>query len=300
MNTTSQLDAGVRLLTAQVHSHNNGAWHLCHSDCSLLDAGTLSSWLATIKSWLDKHPHDVVSIILVNADHATASDLDGEFKAAAVRSYAYAPVSTMAASISWPTLNDLISSGKRLVTFVADIAPSTAAPYLMDQFTFVFENPYSVTSLSNFSCTPQRPAVVEGQTSAAVQSGRLPLMNHFLNVQQSFDIQIPDVGNLSVTNAISGPTGNLGDAAAACTAAYAKAPVFILVDFFEHGSSISTADRLNGIAPVRRTPAGGNSSTQGTSASGEVAPFTNLGSSLRCFKGFTLKYLFVGIIILMA
>ncbi|KAL8732083.1 MAG: hypothetical protein Q9166_003037 [cf. Caloplaca sp. 2 TL-2023] len=291
MNTTSQLDAGVRLLTAQVHN-NDGAWHLCHTDCSLLDAGPLSSWLATIKSWLDEHPYNVVTILLVNSDHATASALDGEFGAAAIRSYAYVPASATTSPTSWPTLNNFISSGKRLVTFIADITPSPTAPYLMDEFTFVFENPYSVTSLSNFSCTPQRPAAVQGQTSAAVQSGRLPLMNHFLNIQQGFDIQIPDIGNLSVTNAASGPIGNLGDAASACTASYGKAPTFILVDFFEQGSSISTVDRLNGISPVGRTPAPKNASAQGVSTSEAVAQVSNLGLSLNCLNTLPLISLF--------
>ncbi|KAL8750489.1 MAG: hypothetical protein Q9199_007033 [Rusavskia elegans] len=298
LNTTRQLDAGVRLLTAQVHSHN-GAWHLCHSDCALLDAGPLSSWLATIKSWLDNHPYDVVSVLLVNPDLATRSDFDGEFETAAIRSYAYAPKSTTAASVKWPTLDELIASGKRLVTFVADIAPSMAAPYLMDEFTFVFENPYSVTSLSNFSCTTQRPATLQGQTSAAMQSGRLPLMNHFLNIRQSFDIQIPDVGNLSVTNAASGPTGNLGDAAAICTAAYGIAPTFILVDFFEHGSSISTVDKLNGIVAVGRTPAASNATARAIGTSGVVAQVGNLGSSLSCYNGLSLTCLLMSLVILM-
>ncbi|KAL8775238.1 MAG: hypothetical protein Q9209_000244 [Squamulea sp. 1 TL-2023] len=298
INTTSQLDAGVRLLTAQVHN-NSGTWHLCHSDCALLDAGLLSDWLATIKSWLDRHPYDVVTILLVNSDLATASDLDGEFKTAAISSYAYAPVSASAASISWPTLNDLISDGKHLVTFVADIIPSVDAPYLLDEFTFVFENPYSVTELSNFSCTPQRPEVVQAQTLAAVQSGRLPLMNHFLNIQQSFDIQIPDVGNLSVTNAASGPKGNLGDAAAACTAVYGKAPTFILVDFFEHGPSISTVDILNSVVPVGRTPTTSNASGHGIDTSGVVAQVGNLGFSLGCSNGLSLIFLSMSFLVLM-
>lgn len=293
LNTTSQLNAGVRLLTAQVHN-NSGAWHLCHTDCSLLDAGTLSVWLATIKSWLDNNPYDVVTILLVNYDHATTSALDGEFQAAAVKSYAYTPPSVNAAPTSWPTLGELVSSGQRLVVFVSDIAPSTTAPYLLDEFTFVFENPYSVTSLSNFSCTAQRPEVVQGQTSQAVRTGRLPLMNHYLDIQQSFGIQIPDVGNLSVTNAASGPVGNLGDAAAACTTSYGKAPTFVLVNFFEQGSSISTVDRLNGIIPVGRSPAAGNTSAQGVSTSQAVAQVGNIGSSLSCyFNGLVLVTLAV-------
>lgn len=57
VDSISQLNAGVRLLSAQVHEMN-GEWHLCHSSCALLDAGKLSEWLAKIKSWMDTNPHD--------------------------------------------------------------------------------------------------------------------------------------------------------------------------------------------------------------------------------------------------
>ena len=260
VNTTSQLGAGVRLLTAQVHN-KNGAWHLCHSSCELLDAGSLASWLAEIKRWLDANPYEVITILLVNSDNAAASDLNSQFAAAGIVPYAYSPASATAPPTSWPTLNDLIVSGKRLVTFVADIVPSSAAPYLLNQFAFVFENPWSVTSAFNFSCLPERPAVVQGQTQAAVQSERLPLMNHFLSVKQAFGIQVPDIGNILSTNAESGPPGNLGDASARCTTAFGRAPTFVLVDFFDQGSAIDVVDRLNGITPLGRVRAA-NVSTQ--------------------------------------
>lgn len=266
LNSTRQLEAGVRLLTAQVHE-KNGAWHLCHSSCSLSDAGPLSDWLVEIKTWLDRNPYDVVTILLVNADNAAASDLDAQYQAAAIKSYAYSLPTTTTVPFNWPTLNDLIVSGKRLVTFVADLYPSSEAPYLLNEFNYIFENPFTVLSLSNFSCTPERPAIVQGQISAAVQSGRLPLMNHFLDVGRDFGIQVPDFANVSVTNAVSGPMGNLGDAVTACTTAYGKAPTFILVDFFDQGPAIDTVDRLNGISPVGRASApnlGASNSTVGS------------------------------------
>ena len=85
VNSTAQLTAGVRLLSAQVHL-NNGALHLCHSSCSLLDTGTLSSWLSGIKIWLDANPHEVVTLLLVNSDNASPQDLDAQFKAANIAS----------------------------------------------------------------------------------------------------------------------------------------------------------------------------------------------------------------------
>lgn len=248
VNSIAQLAAGVRLLTAQVHN-NNGTWHLCHTSCSLLDAGTLSSWLSEIKTWMDANPHDVVTILLVNSDNASAADLNSEFEAANITSYAYTPPSTTTALDTWPTLQELITNSTRLVTFVASLDPSSnsVAPYLLDEFTFVFENNYNVTSASNFTCTADRPPAVQGQTATAVSSGRLPLVNHFLDQSDGLGIQIPDITNITTTNGASG-VGSLGQAASDCSGVYGKAPAFLLVDFFDDGAAMSVVNNLNGVS----------------------------------------------------
>lgn len=198
---------------------------------------------------MDANPHDVVTILLVNSDNASAEDLNTEFEAANITSYAYMPPSTATALETWPTLQDLISNSTRLITFVASLAPSsnTVAPYLLDEFTFVFENPYNVTSLSNFSCVADRPPTVQGQTSIAVSSGRLPLVNHFLDTNAGIaGVDIPDTSNITTTNGQTG-IGSLGQAGSDCSAAYGKAPAFLLVDFFDEGAAISIVNSLNGI-----------------------------------------------------
>lgn len=275
VNSIAQLTAGVRLLTAQVHN-NNGAWHLCHTSCSLLDAGTLSAWLSTIKTWMDENHNDVVTILLVNSDNASAEDLNAEFEAANITSYAYQPPSTTAALATWPTLGEMISNNTRLVTFVADLDPSTntVAPYLLDEFTFVFENPYNVTSLSNFSCVADRPPSVFEQTATAVSSGRLPLVNHFLDINEGLGIDIPDTTNITTTNGMTG-VGSLGAAASDCSGAYGRAPAFLLVDFFDEGSTISVINSLNGIS----TTAAGQTQPSVTTTSSSGAS-SNLNSGL--------------------
>jgi hypothetical protein len=197
----------------------------------------------------------VVTIILVNSDNASAADLQAEFAKADIIRYAYTPASKTAPIATWPTLQDLIANSTRLITFVAslDASANTVAPYLLDQFGYVFENPFEVSSLADFTCTPDRPSSVKGDASAAIKSGRLPLMNHFKGVEQLFGVIVPDVSNISITNAASGPTGNLGSAAAECRTLYGKAPTFILVDFFDQGPAITTVDNLNGITAVGRT-----------------------------------------------
>ena len=201
----------------------------------------------------------------MNADNASAEDLHAEFVSAKLTSYTYTPPSTTTAITTWPTLEELIAKSTRLITFVAslDSATNTVAPYLLDEFNFIFENPFDVTSLSGFSCLPDRPTAIKGATQAAIQSGRLPLMNHFLATKQAFGIEVPDISNITTTNAQTGPVGNLGDAAKQCKTLYGKAPTFILVDFFNQGSAIETVDSLNGIAAVGRTPATPLTSTSG-------------------------------------
>lgn len=257
------------MVTAQVHLQGS-EWHLCHSSCELLDAGKLSTWLKEIKSWLDSNPNDVVTVLLVNSDNASASDLNSEFKTAGIVDYAYTP-STSAAPSTWPTLQTLINNGTRLMVFVASLDSNTDAPYLMDEFSFLFENPYDVTSPSNFSCNPDRPASVKNDLSAAISSNRLPLMNHFLYATTILNIEYPNSTYVTTTNAPSGGVGNLGDTATKCQSAYGRQPAFILVDFFDKGPAIDTVDKLNNVtSPVGRTnltTSSSSSTTQTSSAS---------------------------------
>jgi hypothetical protein len=202
-NTTVQLSAGVRLMTGQVH-RSGGGWHLCHTSCDLLDAGLLSDWLAEIKTWMDNNPSEVVSLLLVNSDSATSGDLASEFTKSGITQYSYTPPSSTTPLTTWPTLQDLISANTRLLTFIASLDPSqvdSTTAYLMDEFTFIFETPFENTDPNKFTCTPDRPSSLRGQTEQAISSGRMPLQNHFLYNTQLFGIEAPDEANITNTNA---------------------------------------------------------------------------------------------------
>lgn len=265
VNTTAQLNAGVRLVTAQIHN-NSGSLHLCHTSCDLLDAGLLSTWLGEIKAWMDANPNDVVTVLLVNSDDNTAAQLHQEFVTAGIDKYGFVPSENTQALQTWPTLQSLIAANTRLITFIADLDPSTTevagAPYLLDEFTFVFENPFQVTDATNFSCIPDRPAAVAGNIQEAVSSNRLSLVNHFLDLQEALGITVPDIANANLTNANSGPVGNLGAAAADCARQFGKQPNYLLVDFFDQGSAIETVDKINGITPVGRSQPSSLTDTQ--------------------------------------
>lgn len=245
------------MVTAQVHS-SNGAWHLCHTSCDLLDAGLLQDWLAEIKTWMDANPNDVVTVLLVNSDNATPQQLSVEFVQSGIASYGYVPPSptTPPENGIWPTLQDLITLNQRLMVFVASLSGDTYTAgqyYLMDEFNFIFENPFTNNNDSAFTCTPNRPSSVEGDSQAAISSGRMALMNHFLDMDEAFGIDVPNVDAANQTNAPGDVLGNLGQAADACKTEYGVAPTFLLVDFFDQGPALVTVDALNGVTdPVGR------------------------------------------------
>lgn len=182
----------------------------------------------------------------------------------------------------------MIDDGKRLVVFVASLVSSTSYPYLMDEFTFVWENPYDVTSPSNFSCEPDRPPSLSGQLSTALSSSRLPLMNHFLYSTDLsiIDVEYPNASYVATTNAPSGGVGNLGSTAAKCKQEWSgRQPTFILVDFFNRGPAIDTVDSLNGVTNavgrISLSTASGSSSSDGSTINNVFKGLIELADSAK-------------------
>ena len=107
----------------------------------------------------------------------------------------------------------------------------------------------------------------------------LPLMNHFAYTAITSSILIPDATDIDTTNSPSKTkTGALGLHAQTCQQEWNKKPVFILVDFWDRGPAIETADNLNEIKPDGRITetAVGTSSSPGGPALGSAMPLLGL------------------------
>lgn len=115
-SVASQLSEGVRFLQAQSHN-KSGVIELCHTTCLEKDAGSLASYLVPIKSFLDANPNEVITLLLTNGDAIPVTKYGAVFQAVGLASYAYAPSGTLSLD-QWPTLAEMISSGKRLVVFM--------------------------------------------------------------------------------------------------------------------------------------------------------------------------------------
>lgn len=247
-NATDALDAGLRLLQAQVHKENNSL-RLCHTSCSILDAGPLEDWLTRINVWMNANKNEVVTLLLVNSDNAKPDEFGKAINGSGIAELAYAPTS-QEATTEWPTLKSMISNSTRLVTFVTNIDASTEYPYLMPEFNYVFETAFEVPTLTGFNCTVNRPSKIK-DASSGLSSGYMSLVNHFKyqSLATNTDLFVPDTENIDTVNSDgTSQDGELGKHLQECRQEWGTAPNFVLVDMFEKGQVLAATDKMNGIS----------------------------------------------------
>lgn len=176
--------------------------------------GTLQSYLETVATWVSQHPYDVVTILMGNFDYALPGNFTEPIMESGLKNYIYYPPKIPMGLHDWPTLGEMIMTGKRVVFFMDYQANQTKYPWLMDEFSQMWETPYSPTN-PKFPCTEQRPP---GLSHHAAET-RLYLANHNLNLEIQFgtlDLLIPNLALLNRTNAAKG-FGSLGLMAEHCT-----------------------------------------------------------------------------------
>jgi len=243
-SVTQQLNDGVRLLQSQVHNLS-GIIQLCHTSCALFNGGPLSAYLGKVKTWMDANPNDVVTLLIVNSNDFPPAQFASAFQAAGLDTLSFAPPSASIPATQWPTLGSMISSGKRLVTFLDASADFTSVNYLIDEFTNVWETAFDVTD-TTFNCNVNR---TKGDPST-----QMYLINHFLDTLV-LGQPTPDVAQANVTNSVNG-TGSLGQQVNTCVATNGRNPNYMLVDFYEYGggSVFQVAATANGVTYAPTSP----------------------------------------------
>jgi hypothetical protein len=165
-------------------------------------------------------------MLFTNDDDIDVTIWGNDFQSAGIAEMAYVPSfsSTPGDTSDWPTLGSMITSGKRVVIFMDSNADPSKVDYILPEFTYAWETAFDQTDPS-FPCTVNRPAGLVGQ----FPTGRLAIVNHFLDKVLTGSVLIPDTDALNVTNAVNG-TGSLGLQATNCAALYGRYPNFFLVD----------------------------------------------------------------------
>jgi hypothetical protein len=246
VDVPTQLSLGVRLLQAQGRVNRwNGNMHFCHTSCLLFDGGSVVDYLRTVKSWLDKNPSEVLTLIFTNPERMHVRDVwQPLFDEAGISDMAYVPPSMPLHYNSWPTLGEMIESGKRVVVFMDKEAESYEVPFILPQFQMVWETPYSVTD-PTFPCSVDR---IAGEVSGPVPTERhMYMINHSLNqniLPIGKGIIIPDVGRAENTNSVR----SILDHVEGCAPFGAnRRPTYVLLDWVHSGEAFHAAKILNGL-----------------------------------------------------
>ncbi|KAK2737767.1 hypothetical protein FQN57_007415 [Myotisia sp. PD_48] len=239
LEVTVQLNDGIRMLQFQTH-YVDEIIYLCHSSCDLLNVGTLENYLTTVTNWLKANPYDVITVLIGNGGFIEPKKFIEPLEKSGLKDFAYQPPKVPMSLDDWPTLSELILTGKRAVVFMDYKAEQTAVPYLLDQFSQMWETPFSPTD-RNFPCTVHRPPGLSDRDARQ----RLYMANHNLNTQVSIggaSLLIPNTVLLNETNAVSG-FGSLEK--------WDRPPSALLVDYYNigsgNGSVFQVAASLNNV-----------------------------------------------------
>jgi len=109
-----------------------------------------------VTSWVAANPNDVVTLIIVNIDNLPATTFAQSFSSAGLDQYMYSPTAGQLTINEWPSLGSLIDSGKRVLAFMDNQADFSQVPYLIDEFSNMFEDAYGEFSHSLEFLQPSR------------------------------------------------------------------------------------------------------------------------------------------------
>lgn len=203
-----QLNDGIRMLQGQTHyNETTKTISYCHTSCNLLNAGTAESYFTTIAGWVREHPYDVITLLIGNADFVGVGNYTTPLENSGLAQYAYVPPKVPMGIDDWPTLSTMILARKRVVIFMDYNADQTEVPYILDEFSQMWETPFSPQNRT-FPCTQQRPPGLSPEDAGR----RMYMANHNLNTEISLagiSLLVPTTTLINETNAEDG-FGSLG------------------------------------------------------------------------------------------
>jgi len=202
--------------------------YLCHSFCEL-GATPLDPVLKDLRTFLVANPGAVV--VVINQDYVTPEDFVGAVRNAELADLAY----TGPASSEWPTLREMVDSGKRLILLAENHAG--AAPwYQLAYESITEETPYAFNKVAQLtdpdkldkSCEPNR-----GPEGAPIF-----LVNHWITTDP-----VPLPSNAAKVNAYDPLLARARD----CMRLRDHLPNMVAVNFYLEGDVFRVVDTLNGI-----------------------------------------------------
>ena len=221
----TQLNDGVRAFMIDVYNWfgNTVVYH----GTGVLGTSPLEDELQKIESFLAANPNEIVTLIL--ECNVSANEIENAINNTGLNSYLH----THQSGLTWPTLQDMITSNERLVvmTDVDDASPSQGWYHYM--WDIAVETHYSANSMADFNCDFNRGDSLND----------LFIFNHFITNS------VLGTGMASEAEVINANPYFI-ERVQMCQSEKSKFPNFITVDFYELGDSKLVVDQINGVAPL--------------------------------------------------
>ncbi|KAG5635855.1 hypothetical protein H0H81_009863 [Sphagnurus paluster] len=209
----------------------------------LLDGGKVVDYLKNVKKFLDSNPNEVLTLLFTNPEGLSVKSIwKPVFDAAGITPHVYIPPVIPMPYDQWPTLGEMITTGKRVVVFLDSSTDTSLVEFILPEFAMVkliWETPFTVTNAS-FPCSIDRI------------HGPLAVDEHMYMINHSLNKNILDSG-LIISDPLDAPITNslasIVDHSNRCSLLGAgRAPTFVLLDYVDIGQGFAAADELNGLS----------------------------------------------------
>ena len=166
---------------------------------------------------LERNPREVLLIII--EDYITPGDVAAAFEEAGLVEFLH----TQALEEPWPTLQEMIDSGERLVVMAEN--ETGDVPWYHEVFTFTQETPYSFEKVEDFNCDFNR-----GHPDSP-----LFMINHWVTPP------LAQAGDRANSNEV------LQERLKVCQEDRGFLPNIVAVDFHARGDTLEVVAGLNGV-----------------------------------------------------
>ncbi len=192
---------------------------LCHTLCEL-GATEMQSEMAGVKQWLDAHPREVVTIFV--QDTVTPADTAKVLERTGLADMAY----VHRTGEPWPTLGQMIDSGKRVLVLMENEGGGEPYPYIHAGFDLVADTGFTYATVDDFDCAPNR-----GPTEP-----ELFMVNHWLS---GFTTLVSSAQKANTEDVLADRVRN-------CRDEREHIPNFVAVNWYDQGDLFEVVDQLNG------------------------------------------------------
>jgi hypothetical protein len=193
---------------------------LCHTLCEF-GAIRWDTQMIRVQKWLVAHPREVVTFFV--QDEVTPADTAAVFDTAGLLPF----VVTQPPGQPWPTLRQMIDSGRRVVVLMENTSGGSRFPWLLPGFTWVQDTPFENPTIADLSCRRER----------GLPDSPILLVNHWLG---GFTSLVSDAETINARSVLLPELRR-------CERERGQLPNFIAVNYYDHGDLFSVVDELNGV-----------------------------------------------------